>query len=650
MTDEIFSEVPAAEPPPSGRRLPWPLRIGVGIENGVIVFALAMMVLLPIWDSVTRVLHNFATWFVAHHPSNISEAILDLVPHLTITGSSEFVRYGTLIVGVIGAAIAARENRLLSLATSTALPKGWPRTVAHIVSAGVGGAVGIFLCVASIQWFRDTRAGSSEIAYGIQAWMMQLSLVVGFILITLGVLYHGAPQWKLKWIAPLIAVAIALFYAYAPIEPIRFQTISLVVLLVAALLGAPIFVILGGSTLILLWAAEWPVSSIPLDHYSLTTNEALPTIPLFTLAGYFLAEGGASKRLVRVFTELFGSIRGGPAIVTALLCAFFTSFTGASGVTILALGGVLMPILLAAGYRERAALGLLTGAGSLGMLFPPCLPLILYAIISKVRIEDIFLGAILPGLLLVVMTAILGIWMGPRTSVSEERKRFDFDEARRAMWAAKWELLIPVVAIVTLFAGIATPVEASAITAFYAFLTQTLFQRDLSLRKNVPHVLVECGLVIGGVLLILGLAQGFTNYLITAEVPTRAIAWLTASVESPYVFLLILNLFLVVVGGLMDIYPAIVVVAPLIVPIGQAFNIDPIHLGVVFLANLEMGFLMPPLGINLLLSSYRFKKPIPEVYRAILPVLAVQFVGVLLITYVPFLTTWLPRLVSGNPP
>lgn len=646
MSSQIVPDVPGISPPEDKTRWPLPLRAAARMEEAVLVIALALMVFLPIWESLMRLAQNALTWGVEHLAflAAVLRPLLNLIPHLYISGSTSLVLHGTLIVGLIGAAIAARENRLLSLATATILPLGWPRTVAQIFASAVGGAIGTFLCLASAQWVREIAPFSRVIAYGIQEWFMQLLLPIGFGLITLSVLYHGAEKWKWKWISPLLAAGIVTFYSFAPIDPPSFMTGSLVLLLIASVLGAPIFVVLGGAAMILFWGSGGPITSIPGDHYSLTTHDALPTIPLFTLAGYFLAEGGASQRLVRVFSSLFGSIRGGPAIVTALLCAFFTSFTGASGVTILALGGVLMPILLAAGYKDRAALGLLTGAGSLGMLFPPCLPVVLYAIISKVPIENMFLGAMLPGVVLVVMTAILGIWMGPRKSNAENRPKFDPIEARRAVWAAKWELLIPVVAIITLFTGIATPVEASALTAFYAFLTQTVFCRDLSFRKGVPHVLVECGLVIGGVLLILGLAQGFTNYLITEQVPDRAIAWLTASVESPLMFLLLLNLFLLIVGGLMDVYPAIVVVAPLVVPIGEAFDIDPIHLGVVFLANLELGFLMPPLGINLLLSSYRFKRPIPQVYRAILPILIVQFIAVLLITYFPALTTTLPRL------
>jgi tripartite ATP-independent transporter DctM subunit len=335
--------------------------------------------------------------------------------------------------------------------------------------------------------------------------------------------------------------------------------------------------------------------------------------------------------------------------VTALVCAFFTSFTGGSGVTILALGGLLMPVLLAARYSERHALGLLTGAGSLGLLFPPCLPLILYAIISTqakaaVSIEQMFLGGILPGLVMLGLTLWWGIRVGPK--IEATAGPFDAQVARQAVWKAKWELLLPVVALVALFGGFATTVEAAAITALYAFIVETFVYRDLHLFRDVPRVVTQCGLLVGGVLLILGVALGFTNYLVDAQVPARLVEWTTGAVHSPLVFLLLLNLFLLVVGCLMDIYSAIVVVVPLIVPVGKAFGIDPVHLGIIFLANLELGYLTPPVGMNLFIASYRFKKPMTEVTRAVLPVLFVLFLGVLLITYIPPLTTLLPRLVG----
>src|SRR5688572_8951521 len=403
-----------------------------------------------------------------------------------------------------------------------------------------------------------------------------------------------------------------------------------------------------------------PVSIMSVENYYLVTDAVLPSIPLFTLAGYFLAEGGASKRLVRVFQTLFGQFRGGPGIATALVCAFFTSFTGASGVTILALGGLLMPVLIQAKYSEKTALGLVTGAGSLGLLFPPCLPLILYAVIAQrtiqnlelpegvampeVTINSLFLGGIGPGILLVVLTAWWAIRAGPKEKA--DRPAFNGSDAASALWDAKWELLLPVIALGVMLGGLATPVEAAAISALYAFLSQTLMHRDLHLFKDVPRVVTECGMIIGGVLLILGVAMGLTKYLIMAEVPTMGVEWVKATVHSPWMFLLLLNLFLLVVGCLMDIFSAIVVVVPLIVPLGVAFGIDPIHLGIIFLANLELGYLTPPVGMNLFLASYRFSKPLSEVSRSIIPILLVLLAGVLFITYVPWLTTALPRALG----
>jgi tripartite ATP-independent transporter DctM subunit len=378
----------------------------------------------------------------------------------------------------------------------------------------------------------------------------------------------------------------------------------------------------------------------------MTVNPSLPAIPLFTLAGYFLAEGGASSRLVRVFRALVGNVRGGPAILTALICAFFTSFTGASGVTILALGGLLMPVLLSARYSQRNAIGLLTGAGSLGLMFPPALPLILYAVVattigSNVTLKQMFLAGLVPGAVLVVLTSCWGVFQAPRASA--ERRPFDPRELGRAAWIAKWELLLPVVSLVALFGGFATPVEAAAVTALYAFLIETLVYRDLKIRSRVPAVMAECGLLVGGVLLILGVAMGFTNYLVDAQIPDRAVEWVQGSIESRWVFLLTLNAFLLIVGCLMDIFSAIVVVVPLIVPVATAFGIDPVHLGIIFLANMELGYLTPPVGMNLFLSAYRFNKTVPEVIRAVIPMFLVLLLGVLLITYVPALSTTLPR-------
>jgi len=577
----------------------------------------------------------------------VVEIILRMVFKTGVSGSSAIVQHLTLIVGMLGGAIAARDRRLLALSPVQTLLQGRARTAAQIFSSAFAAAVTGFLFLASLQYVLAMKPLGKVLVYGIPVWVVQLILPIGFGLILLRLVWHASDKYGGRALTLGLTAASVGLAIWSPGTPERLMIPALVALGLATLLGAPVFTALGGAALILFWGHDLPIQAVPLKHYSLTTNNMLPSIPIFTLAGYFLAEGGASKRLVRVFQALVGQFRGGPAIVTALVCAFFTSFTGASGVTILALGGVLMPVLLAAKYSERNALGLLTGAGSLGMLFPPCLPLILYTIVANhsahadLTMKEMFLGGIGPGILLVALTAWWGIRKGPKEAV--DRPAFEWREAGAALWDAKWELLIPVVAVVSLF-YVPTTVEAAALTATYALVVTTVIHRDLRPIKDLPRVVTECGLLVGGVLLILGVALGFTYYLVDAQLPDKMVEWATQMVGSKWLFLLALNLVLLFVGGLVEIYAAIIVVVPLLVPLGVAFGLDPIHLGIIFLANMELGFLCPPVGLNLLLSSYRFNKPMAEVTRATFPMLLLLLLGVLLITYFPPLTTFLPGL------
>jgi tripartite ATP-independent transporter DctM subunit len=328
-----------------------------------------------------------------------------------------------------------------------------------------------------------------------------------------------------------------------------------------------------------------------------------------------------------------------------LCCAFFTAFTGGSGVTILALGGLLMPVLLAAGYRDRPALGLLTGAGSLGVLLPPCLPLILYSIVAQVSLEDMFLAGIVPTALLVGMTIAWGRYAAPPMP---SRGAFDLQSALRATWDARWEIALPAVPLVLILGGYMLPVPAAAVTVAYAFGVQLLVYRDAQLRSRLVPMLVECGTLVGGVLLILGTAMGFTNFLVTVHLPDQLAALVGSNIEQRWLFLLALNVVLIGVGCLMDIFSAIIVVVPLIVPLATIFGIDPLHLGVIVLANLELGYLTPPVGLNLYLAAYRFDRSVMAVARSVLPMLFTLLAGVLLITYWPALTLWLPRQL-GTP-
>jgi tripartite ATP-independent transporter DctM subunit len=613
--------VAVSKPVEPGGRLRWLWQA----ENLLVALALAALMLLPLVEIVGRKLF-----------------------HGGLNGGASLQQHLVLIIGLLGGMFAARDRRLLSLSTLTNFLTGRWQTFARVFSSAFATGITVFLCLAALQLVQSEKGGGKILAYGIPLWTVQLIMPLGFGVIALRLLWHAADAWRGRLVALLVAGSMVWIGFHPPLSPARLVVPGLVALLVAVVLGAPIFVMLGGAALILFWGEDTPIASISLTHYSMVTNPMLPTLPLFTLAGYFLAEGGASKRLIRVFQAWLGQFRGGPAIVTVLACAFFSSFTGASGVTILALGGLLMPVLMGAGYSERSTLGILTGSGGLGLLFPPSLPLILFAIVASsnatgagVTIEKMFLAGFGPGVLLVGMAIWLGMRLGPKSTGIH--RAFDRGEAGRAVWAAKWELLLPVVALVALFGGFATPVEAAAVTAFYAFVVETFFYRDFKGPRDVARVMAECGLLVGGVLLILGVALGFTNYLIDAQIPSRAVEWVTGAVHSKYAFLLALNVCLLVVGCVMDMYSAIMVVVPVIVPLGMAYGIDPLHLGIIFLANMELGLLTPTAGINIFLSSYRFKKPVLQVSRAVLPMQCVLLVGLLLITYFPALTTFLPH-------
>ena len=588
------------------------------IENSVITLTLAMIVLLP-----------------------LVEALLRSTLHVGITGAALIVQHLALVVGMLGGMIAAREGRLLMLSTlGVTVLRGRTQAVARVITAAIESMITVVLATASYQFVLTERRFGKMLVYGIPVWAIELAFPIGFGVIAARLLHRASSGWRGRLAAAALASAVGLLTWLVPAAPIRLFVPALCLLALATVVGTPAFVTLGGTALILFWGTGDPIASIPVSHYSLVTNPSIPALPLFTLAGYLLAESRAAQRLVRVFEALFGCLRGGSAIAAVLVCTFFTSFTGASGVTILALGGILMPILVSARYSERDALGLVTGAGSLGMLLPPCLPLIVYGIVARIDVKQVFLGALLPALFMTAVTAWWGVRRGPGR---DTRRRFDRHEAQAAVWEAKWELLTPVVAFVALFSGLATTVEAAALTAFYVFFVVTVLHRDLDIFRDVPRVATECGLLIGGILLVLGVALGFTNYLVDTEVPTRAVEWTVSAVHSRILFLLLLNFFLLIVGCLMDIYSAIVVQVPLLVPLGRAYGIDPVQLGVIFLANMELGYLTPPVGLNVYMSSYRFGKSVPAVFRAVLPIIIVLHVGVLLITYVPSLTTTLPR-------
>jgi tripartite ATP-independent transporter DctM subunit len=386
-------------------------------------------------------------------------------------------------------------------------------------------------------------------------------------------------------------------------------------------------------------AVEIDSSAVMVELYRIATNPTLVAIPLFTFSGYVLAESKTSIRLVNLSRALFGWIPGGLALVVLMTCAVFTAFTGASGVTIVALGGLLYPILLREKYSERFSLGVITTSGSLGLLFPPSLPLILYALIAKLSVDKLFVAGLLPGILLIVILGLYGIREGRKQHVP--RTPFAWGNVRSAARAAAWEIPLPFLVIGGIYSGLFTATEAAAVTAFYVVLVEFFVYRDLNLVRDMPKVMKDSMLLVGAILMILGAAMGLTNYLIDEEVPNKLFVFTQSFIESPVLFLIILNVFLIVVGMMMDIFSAIIVVVPLIVPIAVAYGVDPVHLGIIFLANLEIGYLTPPVGLNLFISSMRFQKPVLSVVRATLPFIGMLLLALLVITYLPALSLWL---------
>ena len=557
-----------------------------------------------------------------------------------VEGADAFAGHLTLMVGLFGAAIAARDGRLLALATGTLMPEGRIRAWAAVFAAMAGAATATVLAFAGATVLRVHRESAEEIALGVPVWVADLAFPIAFGLIAGRLVWLSSPSHLGRAVAALGVAAGAL----AGLFPAWFDGVAiwpgLIIFVAATVCGMPLFGLLGGlAAFLFMVQGDDPANSL-ISSYGQLVSESVRTVPLFTLAGFLLSAGRASDRLLRLFRAFFGWLPGGTAVVTTALCAFFTTFTGGSGVTILALGGLLMPALLKDGYRERFTLGLLTASGSLGLLFAPALPLILYAVVAQVSMMQLFVGGLLPGILMLVLLSALGVREG--LSSAARRTRFSWREAGGAVWEAKWEILMPLVIIATLFVG-ASITQSAALAALYALVTRRFITRDLPTLAAVRDVLRDSLSIIGGVLIIMAVAVGLTSYLQSASVPDMLFEWVREHIKSPLLFLLALNGFLVIVGALMDVFAAIFVVVPLIIPIAREYGIDPIHLGIIFIANLELGYLTPPVGENLFMASYRFNTPVLKVARAMAPMWVVIAIGVLLITYWPALTTGLVR-------
>ncbi|MBW2445652.1 MAG: TRAP transporter large permease subunit [Deltaproteobacteria bacterium] len=421
------------------------------------------------------------------------------------------------------------------------------------------------------------------------------------------------------------------------------------VLLVLALLGAPLFAVIAASALLGFHREGIDLSVAAIEIYRLAEIPAMVAIPLFTFAGYLLGETGAPDRLVRLTRAWLGGLRGGLAIVSLVSCALFTAFTGASGVTIVALGALLYPALVRADYPERFSLGLVTTSGSLGLLFAPALPLILYGVVAQqmgldqpVRIDDIFAAGLLPGLLMVVALSLWSVWQARGSS--EERRVFSWQEARAALRDSIWEIPLPIVVLGGIYGGAFALTEAAAVAALYVLVVEVGIRREIPLSR-LPAVMRESMVLVGAILIILGASLASTNYMIDTEVPMRLFEFIRAHIDSRLTFLILLNLFLLALGMMLDIFSALVIVVPIILPVAVSYGIHPVHLGIIFLANMQIGYITPPVGMNLFIASYRFERPVIEVYRATVPFFLILLATVLLITYWPALSL---ALIGGG--
>lgn len=594
------------------------------LEHGVLVVVLAAMAVLPVLEIVGR------RFFGAGVPGGIL-----------------YTQHLTLWAGFLGALLATGAGKHLALATGELIPEGRLRDAARVYVGGLSAATAGLLARASALLVEADTARESVLPGGIPEWWSEVIMPVALGLMAVRFVMASSRSWRGRVAALTLALALAASglledHAGALVLP------GTIVILVGLLAGAPVFVAMAGMAMLLFFAEGVSIAAVPTETYRLVASSTLPAIPLLTVAGYVLAEGGASRRLLRFARALMGWAPGGLALVVVLVLAVFTTFTGGSGVTILALGGLVLPMLVQEKYPEGFSLGLVSSAGSLGLLFPPSLPVILYAVVAGASVEDLYIAGLFPGLLMLGLVAAYAMWQGARAKTP--RHPFVLQEALAATWEAKWELAIPVVVVSAIFGGWATMVEAAALAVIGAVIVECLVFRDLHPVRELPGTLVRAATLVGAVVILLGVAMGLTSWLVDAEIPGALLAWTQEHIESPLVFLLVLNVVLLVVGSILEIYAAIVILAPLLAPMAAAYGIDPLHLGIVFLANLELGFLFPPMGLNLILGSSRFGQPLTRMYRVALPFLAILAVGVLLITYVPAMTTGFLDVVKPRPP
>ena len=641
------------------------------IEDGAVIVALLLLAIIPTAQVVARLLFDTALTAAAGY-----------VRHLVV--------WGACLTGIV----ATRERQHLSL--SAGLPKlpapydRWAAAAATAITVAVTTGIAVSATSLTLVAFGAyERVGMFPkravlailpVGFGLMALRMVMAAArpqeegrsgragtaAGVIGIALGVILSTQPLANLaitvSWeIGSGLGALEAPLYDLADrvnglIRSLRLPL--LILMIVSAGAGVPIFAVLGGIAL-LMFASNGVLETVPDEAYTMLIGVHVPALPLFALSGFLLSESGAGARLVRLCTALFSRYRGGLIIAATLICAYFTTFTGASGVTILAVGGLLAALLAENGFRKDLSTGLLTASGSIGLLFPPSLPIIMYGVVSGNNIKAMFAGGVGPGILLVfalIAFALVRARAARRSANAAAPSAgphaggapgapVPLRDVGRALRHAGWEVALPVIILGLLFGGVTNLVETAAIAVVYLLFVQMVIHRDLSVR-DLPRLFARAAPIIGGILVILGVAKALSFAIVDAQVPQALVQWFSDHVHSPYVFLILLNLALLIAGCLMDIFSAIVVLVPLLTPIAESYGIDPVHLGIIFLANLELGYLTPPVGLNLFLASYRFEIPLAKLYRTTLPFLAILLVSVLVITYVPPLTTTLVSLLG----
>lgn len=621
----------------------WTAKAGTlfhSFENGLGVAAVLLLALLPTAEVIAR------KFF-----------------HTGVANSYDYIHHLVLFITFISGMITSREGKHLSLALSLKLGE----TMKTRVNTGVM-TLSVMIATA-FAWSTLSfvlTAFDPKLKIGvIPVQLVGMVMVVGFTV--MGARFLLAVPRGLHRLIAWFGVLMGTFLAVDPIRNILTvvmtevpgfietavqgcQTVHAVIivpviilLVVSVIFGTPLFVVLGGLAYLLFARTAQPLEVIPNEAYSMLISHSIPAIPLFTAAGFILSESKAGERLVRFFKAFFAWFPGGLAVMAILVSSFFTTFTGASGVTILALGALLSYGLIKGKYPRRFSLGLLTASGSVGLLFPPSLPIIIYGVIAGISIKDMFLGGIVPGIVMVLALVIFSVIYSAKNKT--EREPFKIKEALTSIRLSFWEILLPVVVVWVYFSGLATLEESAAIAVVYAFIIEFIIHRDLKFRE-LYRVLLKCIPIIGGVLIILAMAKGLSYFIVDAEIPMKLSEWVQANIGSKYVFLLLLNIALLITGCFMDIFSAIMVVVPLIIPLGSIFGIHPVHLGIIFLANMELGYLTPPVGLNLFLASYRFNEPLGKLYKDVLPFFFIQLVSVLLITYLPVLSIGLLSLIK----